>query len=136
MTGGITYARESSMTADAFIDVLTRSGLAERRPVGDPARIQRMLDNASLIVTARDGDLLVGISRAMADFAYCCYLSDLAVDRNWQGQGIGRKLITETHRYAGEESMCLLLSAPGAMTFYEAIGMPKADNAFVYPRAR
>lgn len=134
MTGTITYAREKAMTADVFVDVLQRSGLAERRPVGDPARIQRMLDNASLIITARDGDRLVGISRAITDFAYCCYLSDLAVDRAYQGRGIGRELIAETRRQAGEQSMCLLLSAPGATTFYETIGMPKADNAFIYTR--
>lgn len=132
----VAYSREKSLTAGEFIGVLHRAGLAERRPVGDPERIQRMLDNASLIVTARDGDLIVGISRAITDFAYCCYLSDLAVDRAYQGRGIGRELIEQTRRFAGEESICLLLSAPGAMSFYETIGMPKADNAFLYPRTR
>jgi GNAT superfamily N-acetyltransferase len=132
----IVYAREESLTAEGFIDVLERSGLAARRPVADRGRIERMLAHANLIVTARDRGTLVGVSRALSDFAYCCYLSDLAVVRDYQKQGIGRRLIEATRHAAGPESMCLLLSAPDAVGFYRAIGMPHAEVAFLYPRER
>ncbi|MEE4417552.1 GNAT family N-acetyltransferase, partial [Klebsiella pneumoniae] len=79
----------------------------------------RMIANANLIVTARKAHQLVGVSRALTDFAYCCYLSDLAVDRQYQGHGIGKRLIAETRRFAGPESMCLLLSAPDSIGFYK-----------------
>src|SRR5438045_3892697 len=97
----ILYSREERLAAAAFIDVLNRSGLSARRPVSDPRRIQRMLAHANLIVTARDGGTLVGVARALSDFAYCCYLSDLAVDRAYQRQGIGKRLIAETRLAAG-----------------------------------
>lgn len=132
----ISYQREASLTTEEFIDVLQRSGLGERRPISDVGRVQRMLDNANLIVTAREGAELVGVARSLTDFAYCCYLSDLAVDRARQGKGIGRELIRQTRRLAGEECMCLLLSAPDAMSFYRAIGMPQPDNAFLFKRTR
>ncbi|HVZ09154.1 GNAT family N-acetyltransferase [Rhodopila sp.] len=133
----IRYAQEPALSADEFIAVLQASGLAERRPVADRPRIERMLAHATLIVTARDeSGRLVGVSRALTDHAYCCYLSDLAVDRACQGQGIGRRLIAETRRLAGPETMCLLLSAPDAMPFYRAIGMPQPDNAFMFKRER
>ncbi|MFV0296633.1 MAG: GNAT family N-acetyltransferase [Hyphomicrobiaceae bacterium] len=74
------------------------------------------------------------MARSITDYAYCCYLSDLAVDKSYQGRGIGRQLIAETRRVAGPQSMCLLLSSPDAMTFYKAIGMPQTNNAFMYPR--
>jgi predicted N-acetyltransferase YhbS len=131
----VTYSNEPDLTVDAFIDVLRRSTLAERRPVADRARIARMLAHADITLCARDSHgLLVGVSRALTDYSYCCYLSDLAVDRDWQGGGIGRELIRRTHEIAGQQSMLLLLSAPGAMTYYPHVGMAKSENAFIIPR--
>lgn len=131
----IVYAVERPLESDEFINVLRLSGLGDRRPIDDRNRIDRMLSNSNLAVTARDGRRLVGVSRALTDFAYCCYLSDLAVDKAYQGKGIGRKLIEETRAAAGPQSMCLLLSAPDSMEFYRAIGMPQPDNAFLFKRS-
>lgn len=131
----IVYAREAGLGADEFIDVLRRSGLAERRPVEDRGRIESMLAHANLIVTARADGRLIGVSRALADFAYCCYVSDLAVDRARQRQGIGRALLERTRAEAGPGAMLLLLSAPAAMAYYPRIGMAKAENAFIFHRA-
>src|SRR5581483_2508653 len=85
-----TYQREPNLPPDEFIDVLVRSTLAERRPVHEPERVRRMLAQADLIVTARAGGLLVGVWGAVTDFAFCTYLSDLAVDERYQRRGIGR----------------------------------------------
>jgi len=132
---GVTYSNEPDLPVDAFIDVLRRSTLAERRPIADRGRIARMLAHADITLCARSaGGLLVGVSRALTDYAYCCYLSDLAVDSAWQGGGIGRELIRRTHEIAGPQSMLLLVSAPGAMTYYPHVGMTKSDNAFIIPR--
>ncbi len=132
----IRYAGETIGAAE-FADILRRSGLAERRPADDPARLQRMIDGANLIVTARDETgALVGVARSITDHAYICYLSDLAVDRAWQGKGVGTALIEATRREAGPECACLLLSAPDAEGFYERIGMPRHERAFLYPRER
>jgi GNAT superfamily N-acetyltransferase len=136
MTGNIVYAVEERLTADEFVDVLRRSGLAERRPVGEPDRIAKMLAHANLFVTARDAGRLIGVARSLTDFAFCCYLSDLAVDRAYQKQGIGRALIDKTRDAVGPDSMVLLLSAPAAMSYYPRIGMPKAENAFIFTRRR
>ncbi len=129
------YGREEHLGADEYIDVVRKSGL--NRPVEDRGRIERMLAHANLIVTARQDGKLVGFARSLTDFCFCCYLSDLAVDRACQGQGIGKRLIEETRKAAGgAATTTLLLSAPGAMTFYEGIRMPKADNCFLYRRER
>ena len=135
MSRNIVYAVERALTAAEFVDVLRRSGLAERRPVDEPDRIAKMLEHANLLVTARDGRKLIGVARSLSDFAYCTYLSDLAVDGDYQKQGIGKALIDKTREAVGE-SMVLLLSAPKAMSYYPHIGMPKAENAFIYPRRR
>lgn len=129
----IVYSVETKPDRAEFIDVLKRSGLAERRPVDDHACIDGMLANANLIVTARDADTgnrLVGISRCVTDFTYCCYCSDLAVDRDYQGQGIGSRLIDASRAELGPKCSFFLISAPQAVAFYERINMPRIDRAF------
>jgi GNAT superfamily N-acetyltransferase len=132
----IIYRKVTGLDAEAFISILTRSGLAERRPAGDRDRIARMLAGSNLIVVAHDGDQLVGVARSITDYAYCCYLSDLAVDKAYQGRGIGKRLIDETRRAAGPETMCLLVSAPDSIGFYEAVQMPRQPRAFMFGRER
>jgi ribosomal protein S18 acetylase RimI-like enzyme len=130
---GVSYTVEGNLPVEEFIDVLRRSGLAERRPVDDPGTIASMLKNASLIICARDGaGRLIGVARSLTDFSYCCYLSDLAVDRAWQGRGIGRHLMDLTHEKAGgaKAVTLLLLSAPGSMAYYPKAAMAHFDNCF------
>ena len=129
----ITYQLEPDLTPDAFIDVLIRSTLAERRPVNDRGVIEGMLKNADLIVTARDGPLLVGVSRAITDFAFCTYLSCLAVDETYQRHGIGKELIRRTHEAAGLKTTLLLLAAPKAQAYYPHIGMTKHESCWLIP---
>ena len=131
----VDYALEPELDAQLMIAVLQRSGLAERRPVDDPERIGRMIEQADIVLTARVAGVLVGISRAITDFSYCCYLSDLAVDRDYQGQGIGRELIRRTHETAGLKTLLLLLSAPGAASYYPHIGMQRHESCWVIPRS-
>lgn len=127
----ITYGVEADLSADEFIDVLERSTLAERRPVDDRARIEKMLANADLIVTARNSDgHLVGVSRAVTDFSFCCYVSDLAVDQAVQGSGIGKALMKRTWEEAGEQGTFVLLSAPKALSYYPQAGLDTFDNCF------
>jgi len=128
------YALEPALSVEAFIDVLQRSTLAERRPVDDAARIAGMLAQADLIVTARTAEgALVGVSRAITDFHFCCYLSDLAVDVACQGRGIGKRLITETHAAAGPQTTLYLVAAPKARTYYPHIGMTHHDACWSLP---
>lgn len=126
---------EDKIDPDQFLDVLRRSGLAARRPVDEPDRIRGMVENANLTVAARDSDgLLIGVARSVTDFAYCCYLSDLAVDVAWQKKGIGRELIRRTRDAIHPKALLLLLSAPAAMDYYPRIGMEKLDTCFAFRR--
>lgn len=130
----ITYHLEPDLTPADFISVLRNTSLGERRPLEDMPRIARMLKHADLIITARAGGLLVGVSRAITDYSYCTYLSDLAVDEAFQGQGIGRELIRRTHEAAGLQTMLVLLAAPAARTYYPHIGMTQHDSCWYLPR--
>ena len=76
----LTYTCDKSPKPEQFVNVLQRSTLGERRPVDNLARVEQTLKHANLLVCAWEGDLLVGVARSLADFTFCCYLSDLAVD--------------------------------------------------------
>ncbi|MFO1066654.1 MAG: GNAT family N-acetyltransferase [Pirellulales bacterium] len=131
----IQYSIEPNLSREEFLSVLERSTLSERRPVGFPATIDGMLQHASVIACARNGQgLLVGVSRAISDFSYCTYLSDLAVDEAYQKRGIGKRLIELTHEAAGLGTTLILLAAPKAREYYPHIGMQGHDSCWVIPR--
>jgi predicted N-acetyltransferase YhbS len=133
----IAYTIEEKLDPSEFIDVLKRSGLDARRPVDNPAQIATMARNAGLVVCARnEAGLLVGVARSVTDFAYCCYVSDLAVDKALQRRGIGKELLARTHEAAGgrEKVTLLLLSAPDGLEYYPKVGMKKLETCFAVPR--
>jgi ribosomal protein S18 acetylase RimI-like enzyme len=135
MSNALVYSLEPNLSAEEFVDVLVRSTLAERRPVGDVETIAGMLANADVILTARTADgALLGVSRAITDFHYCTYLSDLAVDEAFQGRGIGRELVRRTHEAAGLHTALILLAAPKAATYYPHIGMRRHESCWVVDR--
>jgi ribosomal protein S18 acetylase RimI-like enzyme len=126
----IQYFNDRWITPEQFVDVLKRSTLSLRRPVDDPERIRKMLKHANVLITAWHANLLVGVSRALTDFSFCCYLSDLAVDAAFQHRGIGKRLINETHDAAGRETRLILLAAPAAVGYYPKIGMENFPHCF------
>jgi hypothetical protein len=127
----IRYKTDTGITPAEFIDVLRRSTLADRRPVEDRECIELMLTHANLLVTAWSGEKLVGVARSVTDFGYCCYLSDLAVDASLQRSGIGRHLIRLTQEQLGPKCNLVLLSAPGASSYYPHIGFERHPSAWV-----
>jgi len=130
----ITYKTNAKLEAHELSDLFKSSGI--KRPVEDLNRVKNMIDNSNLLVTAWDGEKLVGVARALSDLSYCCYLSDLAVDKEYQNQGIGQELVNEILKLIGDESNLVLLSAPEAMEYYPKIGFEKAGNAYIIYRKK
>lgn len=128
----VNFALEPGLSVTEFLDVLVRSTLGERRPIDDRARLEGMLRHADVIVTARNRQgILIGIARAITDFHYCTYLSDLAVDVAYQKQGIGQELIRRCHEAAGRRTTLILLSAPAAREYYPHIGLERHDSCWL-----
>lgn len=128
------YRQNTLLATVDIAALLNDSGI--RRPTHDLARIERMFANANLVFSAWDDDKLVGVCRALTDFSYCCYLSDLAVAKAYQKHGIGRELIAHVQAAIGEEVALVLLSAPEAMGYYPKVGFEKIENGFIIKRSR
>ncbi len=130
----IQYKLNQKLTTEEFIDILNRSTLGERRPIDDKECIEGMLKNADIIVVAVESDKIVGVARAVTDYNYCCYLSDLAVDEKYQKNGIGKQLISKVQEQLNDKCKIILLSAPDAKEYYPNIGFTKHPSAWTLPR--
>ena len=119
---------------EQIINVYTSAGI--NRPVADVDRIEQMYANSNLIISAWKENELVGIARALTDFCYACYLSDLAVKKEYQKTGIGKRLIELTRKEIGEKTALILLSAPAAMGYYPKVGFEKVENGFIIKRIK
>ncbi len=132
----IEYRIDRAVDVPTFKDILERSGLAARRPVGDPSRLERMLKAYNLIVTAWHAERLVGIATCWTDYAHSGYLADLAVAADHQRCGIGRRLVHLAHATVGPQVTLILLSAPAAVDYYPRIGMERFTDCFIFRRSQ
>lgn len=130
----ITYRTGGELDLDQVIELYVASTLGARRPVDDRAVMAGMLRHANLIVTAWDGERLVGLGRSLTDYGYVCYLADLAVRDSYQKQGIGRELIARTRAALGARCKIVLLAAPAAVGYYPKLGFEPHPSAWVLPQ--
>ncbi len=124
------------LNAEGYIDFLKRTDLGSQYPKERfRERIPKLLENASISLTARnDENRIVGVLLGLTDFAYWLYVTDLGVDRDYERQGIGRKLMEKAHEMAGGEKdiAVYLIANEQAVPFYEKLGMKKADDVMQY----
>lgn len=128
----IEYKTNVALETAQIIELYANCGLP--RPINDEARIAEMFANSTLVISAWFNDELVGISRSLTDFVWCCYLADLAVRKDFQKFGIGKKMVEITREKVSEKSMVLLLSVVDALEYYPKIGMEKVENGFIINR--
>lgn len=130
----ITY-REERLSAEVYTEFLTRTNLGSQYPKERFAeRIERLVKNVSVSIVARDGEKVVGVLFGLTDFAYWLYVTDLGVDRKYEGQGIGRTLMKRAHELAGGEKdiAVYLIANDKAIPFYEKLGMEPATDVMQY----
>ena len=128
----IVYRDDKVQNASDVAEVFKESGI--RRPFEDVERIQRMIDNSDIVISAWLDGKMIGVARALTDFSYCCYLSDLAVHKHYQKHGVGKELVRMVQDRIGDDCSLVLLSAPAAIDYYPRLGFDRADNAFVIKR--
>jgi len=126
------YKINVPLATQDILRVYNGSGI--KRPTHDVPRIEKMFAQANLIASAWEEDKLIGIARALTDHSYCCYLSDLAVDLEYQHRGVGHQLIQTVRNQLSDQVSLILLSAPDAMAYYPKLGFTVISNAFAIPR--
>ena len=124
------------VSPEEYVDFLKHTDLGSQYPRERfEERIPRLLENVSISLTARDGnDRLIGVLLGLTDFSYWLYVTDLGVDRDYERQGIGSRLMKKAHEIAGGEKdiAVYLIANEDAVPFYEKLGMKKADDVMKY----
>ena len=124
----IFYKVENDLSGIEFGEVLINSTI--KRPTNDLERLEKMCRNSNLIITARKDNKLIGVARALTDFSYCTYLSDLAVDLAFQKIGIGKRLLIELKKNTPQATL-FLLAAPESINYYSKIGLIPFEHCFI-----
>ena len=127
---------EERISAEEYIDFLKRTNLGSQYPKERFAdRIAKLVTTVSISLVAKNEQgVVVGVLFGLTDFAYWLYVTDLGVDRDYEGQGIGRQLMKMAHEKAGGEKdiAVYLIANEDAIPFYEKLGMKKADDVMQY----
>ena len=130
------FYKEERLTADEYIDFLKRTDLGSQYPKERFAeRISKLVNNVSISIVARNGEnKIVGVLFGLTDFCYWLYVTDLGVDRDYERQGIGKKLMKTAHDLAGGEKdiAVYLIANENAIPFYEKLGMKLSDDVMQY----
>ena len=127
---------EERLSAEEYVAFLKRTDLGSQYPKERfSQRISKLVTTVSISLTARnEKGVLVGVLFGLTDYAYWLYVTDLGVDRDYTGQGIGRRLMKAAHEAAGGEKdiAVYLIANENAIHFYEKLGMKKSDDVMQY----
>ena len=127
----ITYCTDKIPDLDDVIDLYRLCLVESPRPVEDRDRMKNLIQHASILCTAYSDKKLVGICRALSDFSYVTYISDLAVHPDFQAQNIGKALLDKTKEKSGPVEKIVLLSNIKANTYYPHLGFSSHPRAWV-----
>ena len=131
----LTYTLGGAITPNEAASLLRETNFL--RPLDDPARVQRMIDNADVLITARDGSgVLAGFVRALTDFAFYCLVAEIAVSPDHQGKGIGRELLRRLREATGDQVNMVLNASESGDTFYGHLGWEKLERGWRLRRTR
>lgn len=125
----ISFQKEKILSLNEYVFILQNSGLGKRRPMGNPAHLDQMIQGSNLLVTARDNGQLIGFLRGLSDFYYRCFIADLAVAKEYQGKGIGREILKFTRSLAPEARL-ILFAAEDAEPFYQKLGFKAHEHCY------
>lgn len=127
--------KEKRLTAEAYIEFLKRTDLGSQYPKERfRERIEKLVKTASISLVAEEDGKTVGVLFGLTDFAYWLFVTDLGVDREYTGRGIGRALMNKAHEIAGGEKdvAIYLVANDHAIPFYEKLGMKLANDVMQY----
>jgi GNAT superfamily N-acetyltransferase len=95
----------------------------------DMELLNNMILGSNVLVTARSEGRLIGFLRGLSDYCYRCFVADLAVSTEFQGQGIGREIIRFTRELA-PGARIFLFSAEDAEGFYQKLGFHLHERCY------
>lgn len=124
----ITYRVDAPLERDAIIDLY--SAVQWTAYTQDPDRLSEAISASLRVVTAWDGDHLVGLARVVGDGLTIVYLQDILVTPEQHRAGIGRELFLRVFEPYEDVRQKVLLTddEPGQIAFYRALGFTEVRD--------
>ena len=107
------------------------SDLYKRAPLGDklPKDLEKAFSNSRFKCFVFESGNLVGVGRALADGIDCSYICDVAVLPDYQGLGIGQKIVSKLVDLSQGHKKIILYAFPGKEPFYKKLGFKRMNTA-------
>jgi ribosomal protein S18 acetylase RimI-like enzyme len=99
----------------------------------DMNRLKAMVENSQVVVTAWDGEEMVGFARCTTDFVFNGQINNVVVDPACRKKGIGRTMIDKILGSSGKVTY-ILRSETESMGFYKGMGFTDDSSCMVYKR--
>ncbi len=128
----IIYRVDARLKSQSVAELFKRPGHA--RPAEDLEQIRRMISGSNLTVSAWKGPRLIGLARALTDYSFDCYLSDLAVEKAFQRQGIGTELVRLLRERLPEEVALLTAAPPETAGYLAKLGFERGEQGWSLSR--
>lgn len=139
MTNSISFRTEKTFDRNKLLALYEDAGWTAYTE--DPVRLERALANSTHVVSAWDGERLVGLARVISDGEHIVYTQDLLVLRDYRRRGLGRELLRRVLEPFAHVRQAVLVTdnAPETRGFYTSLGFEMASRigmaAFLHLRA-
>ena len=128
----IEYNQEKKVAIERLKIMFNEVGWNDKS--GDVTRLEAMVRNSQIVVTAWDGDLMVGFARCVTDYVFNGLINNVVVDLKYRGQGIGKELLTRIVNCDNQVTY-VLRGDPENQGFYKSLGFKQTELCFVFPRS-
>lgn len=96
--------------------------------------IEKAFRNSTTTLFVYKDNQIIAFGRVVGDGRYYALLADIVVDPDFQGQGLGKYLVTMLNNQLIDYHFVNLSAAPGADKFYKNLGWKKQTTAFIWPQ--
>ncbi|MBU0632537.1 GNAT family N-acetyltransferase [bacterium] len=107
------------------------SHLYKIAPLGEKKAedLKTVFTNSRYMCFVYDDEKIVGVGRALADGLDVSYIADVAIHPEYQGQGIGKAIVSKLVEFSKEHNKIILYANIGKEPFYAKLGFDKMNTA-------
>ena len=121
----ITFSKQRDIAIEQILPIYKSNGWSSAQK---PQALYQALLNSHALVSAWDGERLVGIGNAISDGFLVVYYPHLLVHPDYQGQGIGKGIMEVLKNHYEQMHMQMLVADGKAIAFYEKCGFVRAGK--------
>ncbi len=130
----VTFSERKDIDPAQLVRLYRQAPWAQGRTLEDA---RAMLSHTDVVISAWDGDKLVGFGRVLTDYTYRASIWDVIVDKSYQGQKIGTELVQRILHHPSLKKVELFWLCTRMPGFYEKLGFSSKDQTgMVWARSK